>query len=612
MGRNGRQGAVHTQDCSALKTHDVAHANLACARSLLARLVELGICDVVVSSGARCAPLVLAVSDYTSLRVWMHSDERSAAFFAMGATKISRRPTVLICTSGTAGANYYPAVIESFLTHMPLIILTADRPAELHGCGAPQTINQEELYGRYAKLSATLPTPDAAQPEIASQWSAEAERAFRTATDWPAGPVQLNTPFREPLVPDPEFVEQFDPPPPSIPSVPFSAGHDERYDYIAHPTPDVDHVNQLGDLIGAAERCLFIAGPINETVLESVARLSAAAGIPLIADVASQLRCSESHDARIVAHADLLVRHAEFAAAAQPDLVVRFGGLPTSKALNQWLDAQLPREHVIVADGRPIADPYKHSTRQISGRPHDVAQLLVDRLAGRGSSNDAYTAVWTGANRRVDVALRNDFTSRDDMFEGAVVADVFDAVESNSIVMLGNSLPIRMAESYASQRDINLQVIFNRGANGIDGVVSTAMGAAAASRRRVVLIIGDVSFLHDIAGLYLLLQRDLNVSIVLLNNNGGGIFSFLPLARYDAMFEALIAMPHGRTFHSLAHFLGIPHAAPTNTEGFRKAFHDSLGHVGSTLIEVQTNRHDTYKTSESIVAMINELDLINL
>ncbi len=609
MGRNGRQGAVHTQDYSALNTHDVAHANVACARSLLARLVELGVRDVVVSSGARCAPLVLAVSDYTALRVWMHSDERSAAFFAMGATKISRRPTVLICTSGTAGANYYPAVIESSLTHVPLILLTADRPAELHGCGAPQTIDQKELYGRYAKLSATLPTPEVDQSDIATQWAAQAEHAFRTATDWPAGPVQLNTPFREPLLPDPEFLERFDPPPPALPSVPFSAGHDERYDHITHPAPDVDHVNQLGDLIGAAARCLFIAGPINDTAVESVARLSAATGIPLITDVASQLRCSEFPDARIVAHADLLVRHAEFESAAQPDLIVRFGGLPTSKALNQWLSTQTPREHVIVSDGHPIADPYRYSTRQVTGRPHDVAQLLLDRFAVGGFTNDICAAEWTEADRRVDRALWEDFASRDELFEGAVVADVFAAVESDSIVMLGNSLPIRLGESYASKRDINLRVIVNRGANGIDGVVSTAMGAAAASRQRVVLIIGDVSFLHDIAGLHLLLQRDLNVSIVLLNNNGGGIFSFLPLARHDAMFEALIAMPHGRTFHSLAHFLGIPYAMPTNPEEFRNAFHDSLGHVGARLIEVRTNRRDTYEISQSIVAMVNELDL---
>ncbi|GAB4327673.1 MAG: 2-succinyl-5-enolpyruvyl-6-hydroxy-3-cyclohexene-1-carboxylic-acid synthase [Candidatus Zixiibacteriota bacterium] len=592
-----------------MNTVDIASANLACARSLLARLVRLGIRDVVVSSGARCAPLVLAVSDYGELCVWRYPDERSAAFFAMGATKVSRRPSVLICTSGTAGANYYPAIIESSLSHVPLIVLTADRPPELHGCGAPQTIDQQSLYGGYAKYSVTLAAPDGAFPARPSEWADAAESAFHEAVRWPAGPVHLNVPFHEPLLPDPDAIAPFDPPEPSAAVAPYPAGHDERHSRIAHPRPDWDLVEELAKQIAGAERCLLVAGPIDDPCVESLSQLSATTGFPLITDIASQLRCSQYSGGFLISGADLLVRNEAFCNRVSPDLVVRFGGLPTSKAFNLWLGRQTPRAHVIVADGRPIADPFRQSTHQIAGRPDTVAKRLVERFSGVGSSQTDYASVWSAAEHRLREILHKQFEDEQTLFDGAVVADVFARAPSDSLIMLGNSLPIRLADTYAAHRSANVRVIFNRGANGIDGVVSTAMGAAAASRRRVVLIIGDVSFMHDYGGLYPLLQRDLNLTVVLLNNDGGGIFSFLPLAQHNAIFESLIAMPHGRTFGSLAQFIGIRYELAATPGQFSGAFQDSLEHAGAMLIEVRTNRRQMKQTSDRIAQTIRELDL---
>lgn len=581
----------------------VETANIRCADSLMAALVAAGVRHCVISSGARSAPLMLSASRNSALRIWAHPDERSAGFWALGIGKALRRPAALICTSGTAGANYYPAIIEAHYSRTPLIVVTADRPPRLRGRGAPQTIDQVGLYGRFPLTFRDLPVPFAAD-ESPAAWYREAREAVRTATARPQGPVHLNAPFDEPLVPAPAEL--------AASGLPSHVDNQVGQAKVAAAPPEsaTGNWDAVLDSLTGADRVLVICGPQNDDddLRDQVGRLVSRMGWPVLADVAAQVRGDSGPDWEACTHYDLYLRTPRLAKSLRPDVVIRVGGLPTSKILSEWLAQSPDLEYVAIETDLPVADPYGNVTISVVCEPGAACALLGERLGDPAAADTTYRRLWSEAEARTRACLAAGRRERADgpPFEGDIAAAVVQHAPADAILYLSSSLAIRMADAYGGTRSGSPRVLVNRGANGIDGVVSSAAGAAAASGRPTVLLIGDMAFHHDLNGLWGVAREALPLKIVLINNDGGGIFSFLPLAAHTEIFESLVAMPHGHDFAHAARFFGVPHTRSDTAAQFAEQYRSSLARPGPEIIEVRTERQHTYETSRRIAEQVAE------
>ena len=602
-------------------------------RAFVDELAAGGVADAIVCPGSRSTPLALALRANPAIRVRVLLDERSAGFFALGLARAARRPVAVCVTSGTAVANLLPAAVEATLGRVPLVLLTADRPAELRDRGAPQTIDQANLFGVHAKWFAELPLPDGS-PAAEAHLRAAAARAVATAVAGPAGPVHLNAPFREPLIPAGDLR-----PPAAGMSL---ATHPFARVVAGRRTLEPVEVAALADRLRASQRGLIAAGSQDDPLLPAaLARLAGAAGYPIFADPLSGTRVGPHDRSRVLVRGDLLLRPTPWRDAHLPALVVRFGAMPTSKAFLQALDAARPELLVVDGDGGwrepailpatfvhadarwlanaladallsaganasaaalaamatpapsvpAVAAPAAGSQPAFDGeitqpRPRELPaatptsaaltavpaagappapgraapgsvmaaadatpeRAAPERAAPGGAEHAASTTrpatasrawldTWLAADRAADQALRSwlgALEARGEAFEGAPFAHLGEVLPANAILWAGSSMPVRDLDAWLPTGPRPFRVLANRGANGIDGVVSSALGAAAAGVGRVTLVVGDVSFLHDIGGLLAAARHRLTLTIVLVHNDGGGIFSLLPQATADA------------------------------------------------------------------------------
>lgn len=552
-----------------------AAANATCAATFAAGLAHSGVRHCVVSPGSRSTPLALALSRNRAVRVWMGPDERSAGFFALGAAKALRAPVAVLCTSGTAAANLLPAVIEARHGRVPLVVLTADRPGELQGVGAPQTIDQLKLYGGYPRWFAQMPLPDLS-PEVLRYFRAAAVRACGVSTSQPPGPTHLNFPFREPFV---EEGVEYDPPPAdSAPGPGFSHGRQQ---------PDAALIERLASELAGIRRGLIVCGPLDEPGLpEAVAHLASRLSYPVLADALSQVR-SGPHDVSFLLDSyDALLRQPDFAAEA-PELVLRFGAAPTSKSLGQFLDRHADVRQILVDTGSEWRDPSLAAREVVYCDP----VLFCETLAGAVSPAKVsdWTRRWLDADRCARRRIQQALEELDEPFEGRVFSELEKLLPDGSSLYVGNSMPVRDLDSFYPASPRRVRMLCNRGANGIDGVVSSALGAAAVSEGPLLLVIGDVSFYHDMNGLLMSKLHSLNVTVVLVNNDGGGIFSFLPQASVPD-FEALFGTPHGLDFSYAVTMFGGRHTAPQSWQQFREAVTEGISSQGLTVVEVRTER----------------------
>jgi 2-succinyl-5-enolpyruvyl-6-hydroxy-3-cyclohexene-1-carboxylate synthase len=569
--------------------------DLIALRGLVDALVGGGVRDAVVCPGSRSTPLALALRAHPAITVRVLLDERSAGFFALGMAKAARRPVAVLTTSGTAAANLLPAVVEASLGRVPLILLTADRPAELRDRGAAQAIDQVRLFGTHAKWFAELPLLDGAAVTARHVRSVGA-RAVATAVAGPAGPVHLNVPFREPLVPDgPLGPLDGEEPTSAITGPRLLAGED---------------IERLARRLASVERGLIVAGPQDDPAFAAaVARLAAALDWPILADPLSLVRCGPHDRARVVARGDQLLRPGPWRAAHVPGLVLRFGALPTSKPVLTLLEEERPAQVVVDGDGGwrdPAILPTTFVHADASGTAHALADALGagERRTGGGRlrpipvRGHRWLDGWLVADRAADRALRGWLartTDAGEPFEGAPFAHVADLLPDGGIVWAGSSMPVRDMDAWLPAGPRAIRPLASRGANGIDGVVSAALGAASTGAP-TVLVIGDVALLHDLSGLVAASRLGLAATIVVVNNDGGGIFSFLPqatAARPDAglpaHFEELFGTPHGIELGPLIVALGAEHRAVRPAE-LRPALETSVGAPGLRVIEVRTDR----------------------
>jgi 2-succinyl-5-enolpyruvyl-6-hydroxy-3-cyclohexene-1-carboxylate synthase len=536
-------------------------------RAFCDELARCGMEDACTAPGSRCTPIVLSLVREERIRCWSHIDERCAGFFALGAGKRSGRPVAVTCTSGTAAANLAPAVIEARHARVPLIVLTADRPPELREVGAGQTIDQLKIYGDAVKWFFEVGVDDAT-PAALRFVRTLACRAYWTAAEGPPGPVHLNFPLREPLVLD----------------RPLPLPDDDTGRAGARPYVTFDSGGPGAPAGGAppSGRIVIVAGSDRDAgSARELARFAARTRIPLLADPLSGARRGEA----AVAHYDLLLRDPEFAAAHQPQFVIRTGELPTSKPLRAWLAGLETAQIAFDPDGA-WHDPDAVVGMRI--RASYRALLGDQELRADGD----WFASWRAADEAVAGAI--DRTLGDELSEPLVARSLGKWLPPNATLFVASSMPVRDVEEFFGAREEGPRVMSNRGANGIDGTVSSAFGAlaAAADEGPVVLLIGDVALAHDIGGLLAASRLRLALTIVLLNNDGGGIFHFLPVAGEADAFEEHVATPHGLDFSRAASLYGCAFVRAETVDALRSAVETSIAGNATTIIEVRTDREE--------------------
>jgi 2-succinyl-5-enolpyruvyl-6-hydroxy-3-cyclohexene-1-carboxylate synthase len=503
-------------------------------------LVRCGLRHAVTCPGSRNAPLILMLAGHPEIEAVSVIDERAAGFVALGLAKASGRPAAVTCTSGTAAANLHPAVAEAWEARVPLIVLTADRPPELRGVGAGQAIDQLGLYGSAAKWFVEVGTHEPGR-ETAIHYRSLACRAYWTAGGGRPGPVHLNFPLREPLAPVEEDLSASD----------WSGREDGRpwTELREHASaPHADDVHGLAARIAGTPRGAIVCGPIQEEVAEPAARLAAEAGWPLLAEPTSGARCGGHDRSHVIAHYDVLLRVDSFAREHAPELVLRVGDTPTSKPLREWL-AGAPQ--VVLDPHAAWNEPTRRAELLLQAAAAPTLDALAATLEMRSAERDPG---WLGSWRTADALVQPALAESPDPFEPKVLAGLEPELPDDALVWVSSSMPIRDVEAYFPQSPKRLRFLANRGANGIDGVVSSALGAALGSGRPTWLLTGELALLHDVGGMLAARRAGVDLRIVCLNNGGGAIFDFLPLAEHahPAVYEEHIATPAGVDLAQLA------------------------------------------------------------
>jgi len=574
-----------------------ANRNQLWARCLIEELVRSGVTDICIAPGSRSTPLVLAAaraSEVGELKLRVFIDERSAGFFALGLGRATGRPAVVITTSGTAVANLLPAAVEADRSEVPLLLLTADRPRHLRDADANQSIDQVGIFGSRTRAAWDLPHP-VVEATALRHLRGVACRAVAEAIGAPAGPVHLNVPFAKPL--EPTVVEEDQAQRVRIrdgADGPVLLGRPGSAPWVAtsirRTAPDAEVVTHLAEWLAGAERPLMIAGHLplilggGQGAGEAIVRAAAVHGAPLLADPLSGVRFGASNGATRVAAYDTILRDRAMRDGLRPDLIVRFGRSATSTVLQSWLEELRGIRQVVIDDGALWKDHGALTHRYLHADPGLVAEGLLGRQPV--PADRRWRALWEEADAAVAGAM-----AAPESAELRVARAVLDAVDGGTPVFASSSMPIRDLDTVAVQREEPIPLFGNRGASGIDGIVSSALGVAAAAELPSVCLLGDLAMLHDSNGLAA--HREASVVFVLVNNDGGGIFHMLPVAEQDPPFTQLFATPHGRDFAKLAGLYDLPHRIVRVEEiggALKQALRDAHGGGGSRILEVRTDR----------------------
>jgi 2-succinyl-5-enolpyruvyl-6-hydroxy-3-cyclohexene-1-carboxylate synthase len=559
---------------------DRTNANTALASAFVEELARGGLRHAVVSPGSRSTPLAVALWRQAEIEVSVILDERSAAFFALGAAQATRAPVALLCTSGTAAANYHPAICEADESAVPLVVLTADRPPELRGIGAGQTIDQVKLYGESVRWFCEVGTHEADDDGLLHYRSVACRALAAARGETRPGPVHLNLPWREPLAPLP--VEGA-----VTASDPLALDGREGRPLTAVTSIDLEPsaflLDEMAGHIGDAISGVIVAGrQFDPELREPLAHLARASGFPILAEPTSQLRCGPHDRSYVVSTYDLLLRDEHFARSVAPDLVLRFGEMPTSKPLRSWLAAS-GADQIAIDPYGGWNEPTNRAAAVLRADPTELAAGWATRLEKEERpAPQRWLDAESAAREALDSALAGDEIS-----EPALHVALGQAHRDGDLVYTASSMPIRDQEAFLRPSEVDVSFLCNRGANGIDGLISSGIGAAHASGRPTTIVTGDLGLLHDIGGLAALRDVATPVRIVVINNDGGGIFGFLPQAgalEADEL-EALLEAPRGVDVGKTADLFGLPHSSLARLSDLPAALA-----AGTGLIEIVTER----------------------
>ena len=574
-------------------TIDFRNTNSVWASILAATLQRLGLTTAITCPGSRSTPLAVAFAQHPQIEAIPVLDERSASFFALGIAKRTHRPVVLVCTSGTAGANFYPAIIEAKESRVPLIVLTADRPPELRDCHSGQTIDQVKLYGNYPNWQTELAVPSLdikllryLRQTIMYAW----ERShFPTP-----GVVHLNIPFRDPLAPIPEleteaFKSQLQP-------SEFFAGITP---YIQTQTSSIPNLETIIEKWLQCERGIIIAGvaqPIQpEEYCSAIAHLSTHLKFPVLAEGLSPVRNYAQLNPYLISTYDLILRNQQLAQQLTPEIVIQIGDLPTSKELRTWLESLQP-EQWIIDNCHHNLDSLHNQTNHLRISVEELnfiaKQYLLSTPAPDNNPNEtqnlSYLDLWSNSETSVTSSIDKKMISMQELFEGKIAWLLSQTLPPKTPIFISNSMPVRDVEFFWQPNNTKIQPFFNRGANGIDGILSTALGIAHRHQSSIMLT-GDLALLHDTNG-FLLRNKFLgSLTIILINNNGGGIFEMLPIFKFEPPFEEFFATPQNINFADLCTTYNVYYELITSWEHLQQLL-NPLPTTGIRVLELRTNR----------------------
>lgn len=544
--------------------------------AFVAELSKTGVKDVVISPGSRSTPMAMVMSEHPDLRIHVQVDERSASFFALGIAKATSKPVALLCTSGTAAANYYPAVIEASISRVPLIVLTADRPHELRDVGAPQAIDQIHLYGKNVKWFVEMAPPEKTEDMIRYARTVCA-RAAATASSYPAGPVHLNFPFREPLIPIMgedmfELVER-------------AGGYVEIQ--TGHLSLSDETFEMIGQELASYRKGIIVCGQIDSREFaDEVIALADELKFPIIADPLSQLRSGE-HDGHYIIDAyDAFLRNEDAKESLKPEVIIRFGAMPVSKALTIFIKENRNARQFVVDSGAGWREPSMAASDMLYCDEAVFCSKVKSSVEPKNDS--AYFDKWLAVNNLTKEQL-SAVSMVEGLSEGKLFHQLAEMLPEGATLFVGNSMPIRDLDSFFLFNNKKIKVMANRGANGIDGTVSTALGVASVSQP-CYLVLGDLTFYHDLNGLLAAKLYNLDINILLINNNGGGIFSFLPQANEPKHFEKLFGTPLDLDFRHVVEMYKGKYDLINDWSHFSAVFAENQGVEGLKVMEIQTIR----------------------
>jgi 2-succinyl-5-enolpyruvyl-6-hydroxy-3-cyclohexene-1-carboxylate synthase len=515
---------------------DFWNINTLWAAVLVDTLQQLGLSLAVICPGSRSTPLAVAFAQASRIEAISVLDERSAAFFALGHAKRTGQPAALICTSGTAAANFYPAVIEARESRVPLLILTADRPAELRDCHSGQTIDQLKLYGNYPNWQAEIATPSV-EPAMLAYLQQTITYAWERTLMPAPGSVHLNIPLSDPLTP------------PTQPEIQVLAA--TYQDFPAPPIPTISQSTITSWSMPTAwqtTKGLIIAGVAQPTdppaYAQAIGQISQSLGWPVLAEGLSPLRNYAELNPYLISSYDLILRNTTKQPALTPAVIIQIGDLPTSKELRQWLSQIRPLTWIIETSHQNVnALHLNASYLRIS-----VTELAQNFSDNSSATTNHYRETWLELDRQTRQSVTDTMEQIDRLCECKLPWLLSQSLPTNTLVFIANSMPIRDLEFFWQPNNQQYRPLGNRGANGIDGTLSTALGAAHRSDTPAILLTGDLSFLHDTNGLLLRQQFQGSLTILLINNNGGGIFAMLPIAQFDPPFKEFFLTPQNVDF----------------------------------------------------------------
>ncbi|WP_456429523.1 2-succinyl-5-enolpyruvyl-6-hydroxy-3-cyclohexene-1-carboxylic-acid synthase [Rhodocaloribacter sp.] len=567
---------------------DAPNRNLLWAGLLVEELVRNGVDHFFLAPGSRSSPLTAAVALHPKAERVMHFDERGTAFAALGYARATGRPAAWITTSGTAVANGMPAVVEAATDGVPMVLLTADRPPELRETGANQTIDQPDLFGAYVRWRFDLPAPDETL-DLAFPLTTVDQAVYRAGRA-PGGPVHLNCMFREPLAPDEagratqaerERLRVW-----TEAGVPYTTYTPPQ------SLPDPAATDDLAAALRGVERGIVVAGRMRTPDEGRAAlRLAERLGWPLFPDAGSQVRLGREHEAPArVAFFDHVLTNEGFAHAHRPEAVIHLGGRATSKRLARFLEIARPALFAVVRNDPFRFDPAHQATHRFESGIAEFCEALGARIEKRTAG--AWMKAWRTRSDRVRARMTAFFSEAGTLSEPAVAHLVTRHVPGGSGLVLASSMPVRDVDVFATSDGDAACVAANRGASGIDGTVATAVGFAHGIAAPVTLLIGDLALLHDLNALALVRTVAHPFVIVAVNNDGGGIFHFLPIARHKEIFEPYFGTPHGRSFEPAARMFDLAYARPATKAAFVEAFREAHARRSGMLIEVRTDREE--------------------
>jgi len=553
---------------------DFRNTNTVWASVLTETLQRLGLTTAVICPGSRSAPLAIAFAQHPKIEAIPVLDERSAAFFALGLARRTHNPVALICTSGTAGANFYPAIIEASESRVPLLVLTADRPPELRDCNAGQTIDQQKLFGSYPKAYAELALPSI-EPSMLAYLRQTLMQFWQRSLGLSPGVVHLNIPFRDPLVPIPQSESQS-----------LEADFDVET-FFGHVHPIVPSLAQSScPPLPPFSRGIIVAGCAQpkspERYCRAIAHLSKSLGMPVLAEGLSPLRNYASLNPYLISTYDLILRNRNLAEKLAPDLMIRIGEMPTSRELRQWLTQVQPRQWVIDPSDRNL-DPLHGRTTHLQ----TSVESFAENLSAEARSPSPYLELWQTADSKIRHAIDQTMTIEETLFEGKAAWLLSQCLSTRTPLFISNSMPVRDVEFFWKPGDSAVQPFFNRGTNGIDGTLSTALGVA--HHQSSVMLTGDLALLHDTNGFLLRSHFIGHLTIVLINNNGGGIFGMLPIAQFNPPFEEFFATPQNINFAHLCQTYSVEYEQICTWNQLVDRL-NPLPDQGIRVLELQTDR----------------------